>query len=298
MTTPDKPSETTNNVEQSKAKSITVAVLDAGILPHSTNERDHAYALLRPAYNIQGGKSYTERIANFHGNNVILGLPAEITLGAQLGYESEGRKALRKRLIQEQRDGVMRTVADHMMNYVEDAQKNIDALLHLDVATEGFAKTQPLGPLLSGDTRPEIQRAVAVLTRLYETQEYATRPAAQKSRMNADLIKDMEKDAIQDRIKEATHDLGIGEVRKEIIEALELETGRLNFWTDQLIGHPDQPMERAQPDESDEFNRPAMRKRYGVVEIDNPQLRDRIFRRITAIASGAYSQDTNQENEK
>ncbi len=275
--------------QMTKAAKDTIVVLDAGILPHSTNERDHARALLSPAYNIQGGKLYAERIANFHSSNMILGLPAELTLGAQLGFESPSRKAERQRITQAKRDEVMSTVADHMMNYVEDAQKNIDALLYLDTAIEGLSRSQPLGVLLL-DPKPEVQRAVATLTRLYETQEYATQDGARKSRMNTDLIENVT-DAVRLCIKEATHELTIGEVKKEIFEALELETGRLNFWTDQLMGHPDQPAERAKPDESDEFNRPATRKRYGVVEVDSSAVRNKVFKRMTAIATGESSKE-------
>jgi hypothetical protein len=295
MTDPDSPLNEPVNAQEklrySESKRKTVVVLDAGILPHSTNERDHAYALLGPVYNIQGGKMYAERIARMNVGHIIMDVPPQITHRAQLGLPDPELEARRTAIRDAERAKVMTTVADHMMNYVEDAQMNIDALLALDVATEGFTKTQPLGPLLAGDTRPEIQRAVTVLTRLYETQEYATQPDAKKSRMNTDLIKDIAEEAVQDRIKEATHDLGIGEVRKEIMDAIELEIGRLNFWTDQLIGHPDQPREQAQADESDEFNRPAVRKRYGVVEIDNPTLRNRIFKRLAAIAAGELLED-------
>lgn len=306
MISPDLPSESVQPIDtvvderrMTKAAKDTIVVLDAGILPHSTNERDHARALLRSAYNIQGGKMYAERIASFHSQEPILDIPPDISLAGQLGFQNPHWESLRKQRIEEQRSGVMTTVADHMMDYVEDAKKNIDALKYLDISIEGLHKSQPLGVLLL-DPRPEVQRAVATLTRLYETQEYATQAGAKKSRMNTDLIENVTND-VKERIKEATHELTIGEVKKEIEKALELEAGRLNFWSDQLVGHPDQRAKHAQPDEpdeSDEFDRPAIRRRYGVIEIDNTKLRDRVLKRMSAIAAGEFSNEVEQENEK
>jgi hypothetical protein len=276
-----------------KAQRDTFTVLEAGILPHSTHERDHARALLGAAYTIQGGKRYVERVANYNSKNVILGLPPEITLGAQLGYESSERKELRTRLASEQRDGVMMTIADHMMDYVEDANLTVEALYDLD---ESIGSSHPgqgsLGALLV-DPRPEIHHAVATLARLYETKQYASSSLKQMGHMDTDLLGRTEE--VDERIADALRDITIGETRKDITEALRLEIGRMDFWTDQLFGHPSRSSRRVPLGETGDFDEPAVQKRYGVIAINNPLLRDKVLRRMSLIELGGMV--TTQEDD-
>lgn len=263
-----------------KAQQATIRVLDAGLLPHTTNERDHVDALLNPAYKLAGGKGYAERIAVWRKRPVILDKGPVVTLQESAGFESQYIKDLRQRAEQEQHDGVVSTVADHMMNYVEDVAQVIDDVNYFEGVIEHLDDSQPLG-LLIQDPKPEVARALAALTRLYETQLYATQNESKRSRMNADLTETT--NAITARIVEATHDLTVGEVRREITELLRLEYGRLEFWSDQLIGHPDRP---AVGSKDDEGHVPAMRERHGVAETDNFAIRDMILKRMAATVAG------------
>jgi hypothetical protein len=275
-----------------KAQQATIRVLDGGILPHDTSERDHADALMNPVYRVSGGKGYAERIALLNKTHIIIDKAPAMTLHdsyfSSKGIESDETKALRRKIEREQHDGIVATVADRMMSYVEDAAQVIDDVNYLEGAIEPFHETQPLGPLVQ-DPKPEVARALAALTRLYETQLYATQTERKRSRMNADLNET--NDAYAARIIEATHDLTIGEVRREIAELLRLEFGRLEFWHDQLMGHPDRP---AVGDKEDEGHRPAVRERHGVVETDNPVIRDTILKRMAGIAAGKRRYDLEQ----
>lgn len=263
-----------------KAQQATIRVLDGGVLPHSANERDHADALMNPAYRIAGGKGYAERKATLAKRPIIIDRGPIVTLEASylnsVGKESEHTKDLRKRLEQEQHDGVVSTVADHMMNYVEDAAQVIDDVNYFEGAIESFHETQPLGPLVQ-DPRPEVAHALAALTRLYETQVYATQNDAKRSVMNTDLNETT--DAVKARIVEATHDLTIGEVRREIAELLRLEYGRLEFWFEQVLGRP---------------GRPDVHERHGIVETTNPEIRSSILHRMSKIAAAGLIHDTSK----
>ena len=292
-TTEAQPSHEVSEKLLTKSQQATIRMLDGGVLPHSANERDHADALMNPAYRIAGGKGYAERIAMLRKRPVIIDNGPIVTLEASylnsVGKESDHTKDLRKRLEQEQHDGIVSTVADHMMGYVEDAAQVIDDVNYFEGAIESFHETQPLGPLVQ-DPRPEVQRALAALTRLYETQQYATQTEGQKSRMNADLNEVT--DTISARIVEATHDLTIGEVRREITELLRLEYGRLEFWSDQLIGHPDRPAVGSKDDEGHIL---AVRERHGVAETPNIVIRDTILKRMSEVAAGKRRYGSDKE---
>lgn len=256
----------------------------AGILPHSTNERDHAQVLLGAAYRIQGGKGYVERIASIHSKDVIIDLPPDIWLGNGVGVEHPGRQEQRSRLADMQHDAVMTTIADHMMDYVEDAKATIEALYDLDrsIGSEHPGQ-EPLGTLLV-DPRPGIQLAMTTLVRLYETKRYASSKSKQRGHMDTDLLERTEE--VDERIADALRDLTIGEARKDITEALRLEIGRLEFWTDQLFGHLGRPAVSVQLGEDGDFDESAVQKRYGVIAVNNPLLRARILRRMSLIELG------------
>jgi hypothetical protein len=272
--------EPTIEQQPSKAALHTLDVLNAGLLPHSTNERDHAWELLQPAYNIQGARLYIEKVAAMHSQEPMIDRPPELTLAAQLGYKNPLVEHEREGIIRAQKQGVMLTITDHMMDYVEDASAMIDALRQLERAISQVDETLPIGKFLV-DPKPEIHLAFALLTRMHETLEYATQTKAQKTQMNQPLENDPSaenKDNIQQRIEEATHDLTIGEIRLEVAQALTLEKGRMTFWSDQLIGHPDVT---ANADKA------AVRKREGAVEAHS-FLKDRVYDRMSRIASEQF----------
>lgn len=269
-----------------KAKHMTIAVLDAGILPHSTKERNHAYKLLGPAYRISGGKGYVENVSRLKNPHVIIDRPPQISQRAELGYADPIVEAERQRIAQEQRDKVMTKVADHMMDYVEDANETIDALYNLDLSIgDSYPGQAPLGVLLV-DPRPEIRRAIATLARLHETKEYTKNESTQEGHIDTNLVKLT--DETEQRIADATRDLTIGETRKAITEALRLEIGRMEFWTDQLFGHSSHPSRPIPLGDTEDYDEPAVavEKRHGVIAVDNPILRARVLWRMTLIELG------------
>jgi hypothetical protein len=285
--------------QMTKAAMDTAVVLDAGILPHSTKERDHARELLKPAYNIQGGKLYVEGIARLNNPHVIIDSPPDISLRGQLSLPDHQKEQKRQEIAKEIQDAAVTKVADHMMDYVEDAKKTIDALTYLKDMIGSFDE-KLLFSLLVPTPSLEARRSIATLTRMYETKEYVQQAGPTRTRMNNDLMVEGD-DQVDERIKEATDDQTVGAIKIEIAEALALETGRLNFWSDQLIGRRELSARSEQRDELDVLTkpaRPAIRKRYGVIELDNPKLRTRVLKRMSSIAVGQYSEETSVQNEK
>lgn len=272
-------------VAESKAKRMTRAVFDAGILPHSFSERDHAYTLLRPGYRIKGGKEYVENIARMNVGHIIMDVPPQNTLRSQLGFPDPQIEDERTRIRDSERAKVMTKIADHMMDYVEDAQATIEALYDLDKSIgDSHPGHELLGTLLV-DPRPEIHHAIATLVRLYETKQYIAKGSTLEGRLDTDLVA-METEEAEQRIAEGIRDLTVGEARKELTEALRLEIGRKDFWTDQLLGHPSQPKRPVPLGIAGEYDEHAVQKRYGVVATDNPLLRGRILRRMSLIELG------------
>jgi hypothetical protein len=247
---------------------MTDAVLDAGILPHSTNERDHAYELLDPKYATYGAKAYIEGIATMQAAFARAALPAEMTLGAQLGFESPGRKIERAQVEDESRKETQEILVDHMMDYVEDAKLTIDSLYALDMALDGVDSAEKFDIPDNLDLYPDLHRAAAALVRLYETRQYIAEGKPRKTRMNTDLLDDSDP-KVQKRMVSAMNDVTVGEARRDLTEALRLEIGRLELWLDQLFGHPGRSAQVVELGEEGSFDEPAIRRRYGAVAISH-----------------------------
>ncbi|MDB5167115.1 MAG: hypothetical protein JWN26_260 [Candidatus Saccharibacteria bacterium] len=257
---------------------MTDAVLYAGILPHSTNERDHAYELLDPKYTTYGAKAYIEGIATMQATLAAAALPREIWPGASLGFKSEGRKVEEARLKDETRKEIQEVLVDHMMDYTEDAKLTIDSLYALDMELEDVDSAEKFEIPDELDLYPELQRAVAALVRLYETRQYIAEGEPRKTRMNTDLLDDGSS-KVQKRMAIAMHDVTVGEARRDLTEALRLEIGRLELWLDQLFGHPGKSAQVVELGEEGSFDEPTTRRRYGAIAI-NDDIAARISSRI------------------
>jgi hypothetical protein len=247
---------------------MTDAVLYAGILPHSTNERDHAYKLLDPKYTTKGAKSYIEEIARMQAVLVGASLPRELLLGASHGFESPGRKIERTQLESKTRKETQEILVDHMVDYIEDAKLTVDSLYALDMELEDIDSAEKFEIPDNLDLYPDLQRAIAVLARLYETRQYIAGGEPRKTRMNTDLLDDTNTE-VQKRMAEAMYEVTVGEARKDLTEALRLEIGRLEFWLDQLLGHEGKSAQIVELGEEGSFNELSVRRRYGAVAISH-----------------------------
>lgn len=243
---------------------ITDTLLHAGMLPHSTNERDHASAVL----SANSGKAYVEEIARMQAIFAAAALPAEIWLGASLGFKSETRKIEEAQVKDKTRKETQEVVVDHFMDYAEDATLNIDSLYALDMELEDVDSAEKFEIPDSLDLYPGLQRAVAVLVRLYETKQYIAEGKPHENRMDTDLLDDSDI-KVQKRIAAAMQDVTVGEVRQDLTEALRLEIGRFELWQDQLFGHPGKSAQIVELGEEGSFDEPAIRHRYGAIAINN-----------------------------
>lgn len=261
-TTPAERQFTVNTID------MTDAVLYAGILPHSTHERDHAYELLEPKYTTQGAKSYIEGIGRMQAVVAGASLPRELLLGASLGFEGPGRKIERTQLEAKTRKETQEILVDHMVEYVEDAKLTVDSLYALDMELEDVESTDKFEIPDNLDLYPDLHRAVATLARLYETRQYIAGGEPRKTRMNTDLLDDTNTE-VQKRMAEAMYEVTVGEARKDLTEALRLEIGRLEFWLDQLLGHEGKSAQVVELGEKGSFDEPTVRRRYGAVAINH-----------------------------
>lgn len=261
--------------EPYKVQLDTRALLEIGILPHSASERDHATKLLNKEYDQVGGLRYVYEIAAFHNHpphgTSEPALSAPQLLAAQLGLDP--LENWRKNAIDFHRGEVRSTLADHMIDYVEDAQLTINAVNLLMTTLQPVALERPVGQFLH-DPIEETARALAALTRLYETKQYALSPTSQKSRINTDLL-DTSVYGVKSRIKEATYDQTVGQTMVDAAELIDLEVGRLAFWLDQLVGHPVQRM-------SD--GREFVARRLGVGDARDKELKVKVWHGLLEIA--------------
>lgn len=261
--------------EPYKVQLDTRALLDIGILPHSASERDHATKLLNKEYDQVGGLKYVYETAAFHNHpphgNGEPALSAPQLLVAQLGFDP--LENWRKNAIDFHRGEVRSTLADHMIDYVEDAQLTINAVNHLTTTLQPVTLERPIGQFLYDPTE-ETTRALAALTRLYETKQYALSSTSQKSRINTNLL-DTSAYGVKSRLKEATYDQTVGQTMVDAAELIDLEVGRLAFWVDQLVGHPVQHTSDV---------REFVARRLGVGDTRDKELQAKVWRGLLDVA--------------
>lgn len=278
---PSQTPESTERLTDTKARQKTAALLDAGILVHNENERTDAYDLLQPLYARNGGLAFVERIALLNRKNYSsdeLPSPSQSDLQSmQLGYDPF--KEWKRQNIAQHDERVMTTFIEHVIGYIYDAQANIDAARFVAKALRSFDDTQPIKEF--GSTDPRVRRALAGITRMRETEDYATTLPARRSDINVDLT-DFKNEAIIQRIQDATGGRNVGEILQDLMELTAYETGRLEFWLDQTVGHPELPAEPGME---------AVKPRKGMVELtEHPNLQKKIWSELLAIATGNYQQ--------
>jgi len=261
------------------ARQKTAVLLDAGMLVHSESERTDAYDLLQPVYARNGGLAFTERLAAFNRNTYSsdeLPSPSQSDLQAiQLGFDPF--KEWKRQNIAQHDERVMTTFADHVIGYIGDAQANIDAARFVAKALRTFEYDQQIKEF--GDSDMRVRRALAGITRMRETEDYATTLPARMSDINVDLT-DFENEQVRERIQNAIGGRNVGEILQDLMELTAYETGRLEFWIDQAIGHPELPAEPG---------REAVKPRKGMVDLsEHPKLQKKIWSELLAIATNNH----------
>jgi len=280
---PQRVSESGDRPTDTKARQKTAVLLDAGMLVHSESERTDAYDLLQPVYARNGGMAFAERIALLNRDNYSsdeLPSPSQSDLQKiQLGMDpfKEWKSQPFYRLQHDER--TMTTFADHVIGYINDSQANIDAARFVAKALRTFEYDQPIKEF--GDSDMRVRRALAGIARMRETEDYATTLPARRSDINVDLT-DFENEQVRERIQNAIGGRNVGEILQDLMELTTYEIGRLEFWIDQAVGHPELPAEPG---------REAVKPRKGMVDLpEHPKLQKKIWSELLAVATGNFRQ--------